>query len=196
MSGIIEAHRLLSALGAPELTPFLDAWPAAAPLRPVTAARIPVLRYLAAARDAAPPFSAAFLDTFVNSAHTLEWRRTYTRAEVGAEFLDRYGWTELAGLAGPVPCDRVACGVLLLGPEVTYPAHRHEAEEIYVPLSGTAAWRHGGTDWQQRAPGTVIHHLPDESHAMRTAAAPLLALYLWRSHDLAQKSRLDGAVGA
>jgi len=30
---------------------------------------------------------------------------------------------------------------------------------------------------------------------MRTGAGPLLAIYLWRSADLAQKARLD-AVGA
>jgi len=87
------------------------------------------------------------------------------------------------------------CGVLLLGPHVTYPPHRHEADEIYVPLAGTAAWKHGNEGWRERLPGSVIHHAPYVPHAMQTGQEPLLALYLWRSEDLAQQSRLDPAPG-
>jgi Dimethlysulfonioproprionate lyase len=81
--------------------------------------------------------------------------------------------------------------VLLLGPDTIYPAHHHEAEEIYMPLSGVAAWKQGSGGWKEKTPGTVIHHVPRESHGMRTSASPLLALYLWRSDNLAQKSQLD-----
>jgi hypothetical protein len=80
---------------------------------------------------------------------------------------------------------------LLLGPATHYPRHRHEAEEIYMPLAGTAAWQQGDGDWRDQLPGTVIHHQPFEPHAMRTHAEPLLALYLWRGAGLAQKARLD-----
>jgi hypothetical protein len=83
----------------------------------------------------------------------------------------------------------------MLGPATHYPRHRHEAEEWYLPLSGTAAWQQGDADWRDRPPGTLIHHAGNEPHAMRTGAGPLLALYLWRSANLAQKARLD-AVGA
>jgi hypothetical protein len=62
---------------------------------------------------------------------------------------------------------------------------------MYLPLSGTAAWQQGDAVWRDRAPGTLIHHAGDEPHAMRTGASPLLALYLWRSDNLAQKARLD-----
>jgi quercetin dioxygenase-like cupin family protein len=78
-----------------------------------------------------------------------------------------------------------------LGPATVYPRHRHEAEEIYLPLSGTASWQQGDETWRERPPGTLIHHAGDEPHAMRTGDGPLLALYLWRSSDLTQKARLD-----
>ena len=152
---------------------------------------MPVLRHLAAALAGAPAFSAGFVRALAAASPALAWRRSYTEAAVGAAFYDAYGWTELVGLTGPVPGTSLACGVLLLGPGVTYPPHHHEAEEIYVPLSGIADWRHGDAAWAPRQPGEVIHHGSGESHAMRTGAAPLLALYLWRSSDLAQKSRLD-----
>jgi tetratricopeptide (TPR) repeat protein len=187
----VQARRLLVGLQAPQLAAFLDAWPSATARRRLAPEGIPALRHLSAASAGAPPFSAAFVSAFAAAAQTLAWRRSYTQAEVGADFLDNYGWTELIGLKGPVPSDRLACGVLLLGPRVVYPPHHHEAEEIYVPLSGAAQWRHGDEPWRQLAPGTVIHHLPNASHAMRTGEAPLLALYVWRSKDLAQESRLD-----
>ena len=152
-----------------------------------------MLRHLAAALHDAPPFSAGFARDLAHAAPLLAWRRSYTVNEVGAGFFDNYGWSELLGLTGPVPSEHLACGVLLLGPRVTYPPHHHEADEIYVPLSGTAQWMHGDGAWTLQQPGSVIHHAPQERHAMRTAAQPLLALYLWRSDDLAQKSSLDSA---
>jgi quercetin dioxygenase-like cupin family protein len=132
-------------------------------------------------------FSAALVDAVVGAASTL----AYSAATVGEAFYENYGWTEFAGVTGPVSSQRLACGVLLLGPQATYPPHRHEAEEIYVPLAGTAKWSRGNESWHERLPGNVIHHARHESHAMQTGPQPLLALYLWRSQNLAQSSHLD-----
>jgi hypothetical protein len=184
------AHRLLRELHSPQVAAFLDDWPATPEPRSVDPNALPVLRWLPQVRKEALPFSARFINACADAAALLAWRRSYTAAEVSAEFLDNYGWTELVGLEGPLPSEQLACGVLLLGPQVTYPAHLHEAEEIYVPLAGTAAWRRGEEDWCDRPPGTVIHHARYEPHAMRTGASALLALYVWRSKDLAQKSRI------
>jgi mannose-6-phosphate isomerase-like protein (cupin superfamily) len=188
-----QARALLAALRAPLLTQFLGEWPTRSSARSVAPQSLPVLRWLPAAREAAPPFSARFIDALVACAAALAWRRSYTVAEAGTAFLDNYGWCEFLGISGPSRSERLACGVLLLGPNLIYPAHRHEAEEIYVPLAGTAAWQRGGL-WTERAPGAVIHHARNEPHAMRTGTVPLLALYLWRSENLAQKSRLDPAA--
>jgi hypothetical protein len=110
---------------------------------------------------------------------------------VSADFLQRYGWSELIGLRGPVASERLAAGFLLLGPLTEYARHRHAAEEIYLPLAGTALWQRGDAAWRRRAPGRPIHHPSWMPHAMRTEAQPLLALYLWRRGDLAQRSRFD-----
>ena len=49
--------------------------------------------------------------------------------------------TELVGPLGPAPSERLACGILILGPRTLYPPHRHEAYEVYVPADrGTAMW--------------------------------------------------------
>jgi mannose-6-phosphate isomerase-like protein (cupin superfamily) len=122
------------------------------------------------------------------AAPTMAWRRTYTEADVGAAFLQNYGWSEIVGTSGPLPSERVACGFLVLGPQIHYRRHQHEAEEVYIPLAGTASWQQGDGGWSDYAPGTVIHHDRNEPHAMRTGTRPLLALYLWRSADLRQKA--------
>jgi quercetin dioxygenase-like cupin family protein len=185
------AHELLEKMHSPALQPFLSEWPGPATRRASQSSSLPVLRYLPQLRAGAPPFGAALVDALAGMAAGLAWRLSYSSPSVSAQFLDNYGWTEFVGLTGPLPGKHLACGVLLLGPDTTYPAHHHEAEEIYVPLSGRAAWKQGGGDWREQNPGAVIHHAPHESHAMRTAASPLLALYLWRSDNLAQKSQLD-----
>jgi hypothetical protein len=125
------------------------------------------------------------------AAPSLAWRQTYTAKDLDPVFLDNYGWSEILGGAGPLASDRIACGFLILGPSTHYPRHRHEAEEIYLPLSGTAEWQQGDAVWRERPPGVLIHHGSNEPHAMRTGGSPLFALYLWRGGDLAQKARLD-----
>jgi hypothetical protein len=190
-----QARALLTDLHAAELTAFLKEWPVASEPRTVQASSVPVLSWLSNIQRSAPTFSAPLVNTLVGNAASLAWRRSYSPAAVGAQFYENYGWTEFAGLTGPTPSKRLACGVLLLGPHVTYPPHRHEADEIYVPLAGTAAWKHGNEGWRERLPGSVIHHAPYVPHAMQTGPEPLLALYLWRSENLAQGSRLDPAPG-
>ena len=182
---------LLDSLGNPALAPFLAEWPGNAAHRAVTAANLPVVRWLADIAGDAAAFGVDLVAAVCRQASTLAWRQTYTANDLDAAFLDNYGWTEILGNSGPWASERIACGFLILGPSTHYPRHRHEAEEVYLPLSGTAAWQQGGGAWRERPPGTLIHHGRDEPHAMRTGAAPLLALYLWRSADPAQKARLD-----
>lgn len=186
--------QLLESLQEPALGPFLADWPRTGRQRSVVASHLPVLRCLpqmARDRDA---FGPDLVAAVCRAAPLLAWRQTYTADDLDAAFLDNYGWCEILGATGPLASEQIACGLLILGPSTHYPRHRHEAEEMYLPLSGTAAWQQGDAVWRERSPGTPIHHASDEPHAMRTGAGPLLALYLWRSADLAQKARLDHAT--
>ena len=94
------------------------------------------------------------------------------------------------GAAGSA--ERVACGVLLLAPGMVYPAHAHEAEEVYLPIFGVAEWQQGEAGIEKVPVGQAIHHASWVPHAMRTGAEPLAALYLWRGGDLAAKSVIVG----
>jgi hypothetical protein len=195
--GLVDAARaLLDGCDRRELTPFLADWPAPhAARRMVDSRPLPVLRWLDRLTACAADETRSLVEGVVASAAALCWGQTYAAADFGERFLERYGWSELIGLRGPIAGDRLACGVLLLGPDLEYPAHSHAAEEIYIPLAGNALWLRGEDGWRPRRPGELIHHPSGIAHAMRTGEQPLLALYLWRGGDLAQKSTILGAAG-
>jgi hypothetical protein len=183
--------QLLESVQVPAFAAFLADWPRAAVPRVVTTSDLPVLRWLPHIAGDTAAFGIDLVAALCHAAPSLAWRQTYTAKDLDAVFLDNYGWSEILGANGPLASERIACGFLILGPSTHYPRHRHEAEEMYLPLSGTAAWQQGDAVWRERPPGTPIHHAGNEPHAMRTGASPLLALYLWRSANLAQKARLD-----
>jgi hypothetical protein len=189
-----QIKQLLESLRQPSLAPFLADWPPPSEPRALHAADLPVLRLLPNIAADTAAFAPELVAAVCRVARSLAWRQTYTARDLDGAFLDNYGWSEILGGSGPLTSERIACGFLLLGPATHYPRHRHEAEEIYLPLSGTAAWQQGDAVWREHAPGTLIHHAGNEPHSMRTGAAALLALYLWRG-NLAQKARLDDAVG-
>ena len=200
---LVSTHRFLESLQAPPLAPFLAEWPGPGSLftshadntgigaHRATLSSLPVLRWLPRIACAADVRDAQLIAALSRAAPSLEWRQTYSTREVGVEFLQNYAWCEILGPESPRSGLRIACGFLLLGPDTLYPRHRHAAEEIYLPLSGTAHWQQGDGNWRPRAPGELLHHLSEEPHAMRTAGDPLLALYLWRGAALSQHARLD-----
>jgi hypothetical protein len=106
------------------------------------------------------------------AAPRLAWRQTYSADYFGVRFLENYGWTEF------------------IGPEMEYPAHAHEAEEILHSSGRARHWRRDAQDWRLRAPVESIFHPSWAPHAMRTDRQPLLALYVWRAGDITQKSRI------
>jgi hypothetical protein len=186
------ARRVVEGAGAAECACFLEAWPAPCAPRAVVPRTLPVLHWLGdAARNAPAGALATLAGEVAAAAAALAWRQTYRVSDVPASFLERYGWCELLGPGGPVPSDVLAGGFLLLGPDTHYPPHSHAAGELYVPLSGSAEWRRGEDRFVVRQPGEPVCHAGGELHAMRTGAAPLLALYLWRGDGLGEPARLS-----
>ena len=196
----LQAHRLLRSLDEPSLVPFLVDWPDLSGSRAVasglqvpeleSASTLPVLRCLPDFAADQSGFGASLVADLCRNHHLLMWRQTYAACDVGDAFLRNYGYAEIVGTKS-IPSRRIACGFLILGPSTLYPRHRHEAEEIYIPLRGTARWEQSDAVWRERRPGAVIHHASEEPHSMQTGAEPLLALYIWRSAQLNQKARID-----
>jgi hypothetical protein len=186
-----QVRQVLKNASAASSAPELAEWPLLRARRAVTPSSLAVLRWLPEAAAAAPKGPLRERARLVlEAAPRLAWRQTYRAPEVSAQFLERYGWCELFGLSGPLPCPTLAGGFLLLGPDVLYPAHSHRAQELYVPLSGTAEWQSEAGPLRARMPGELISHRTGEPHAMRTGTQPLLALYIWHGAGLAESAQL------
>jgi mannose-6-phosphate isomerase-like protein (cupin superfamily) len=148
-------------------------------------ASVPAARHLPEALAGRDPLTRSL----ARILPSLSWRRTYAGAPGLEEFLEGYGYAELVGPGGPVRAPDLRLGVLLLGPGVLYPPHRHPAEELYLVVSGTALWKRGGGRFLARPPGSAVHHPPEEPHAMRAQGEPLLAVYAWTG-DVETPARL------
>ena len=64
------------------------------------------------------------------------------------------------------------------GPNLHYPSHHHEAEELYHVLAGEPCF---GTDGVRRTakPGDAVHHAPWQPHQQDFGATPTVLLYCW-----------------
>ncbi len=111
----------------------------------------------------------------------LKWlqSKSYTAENLGAAFLDNYGWCEIIGPQGFFAGDDFLLGLLMLGPDSHYKDHYHPAPELYWPLTGPTEWRQGQGGFALKQPGEIIWHAPNVLHATRTAGQPLLAVWSW-----------------
>ncbi len=156
---------------------------------------LPVLRHWPRALELVGDSAAAsVLPSLQALAPAFDWMQNpnYRANPPSPGFLENYGYAQLAGPAGvPTLVETGACafGLLLLGPGLLYPSHRHPAVELYLPLT-PGEWQRGPEPWRAVPPATPIHHPSGLSHAMRAGAGPLLALYLWQG-DLATHARIE-----
>ena len=194
LRSLVEALRALLETAGPQAEPFLRDWPRELIARPISARSLPVVAALHGLSRSAAPRTRGLVEALEAQAGELDWRQTYGPADFGERFLENYGFCEWIGQRGFFISDTIACGMLLLGSETEYPAHSHEAEELYLPLAGRAYWRSAKSGWRLRPPGVLIRHASWMTHAMRTAREPLLAAYVWRAGDLTAKSRIDDTL--
>ena len=151
---------------------------------------LPVTKWLPQTLDNAPKTTAGLVRALAENSNRLRWQQTYTRDDLGQQFLDRYGWVMLVGPNALIHSDALLAGFLLLGPDVEYPVHKHSAEEVYVILSGRASWKVGAADWHQKPAGSIIHNPPWQPHGMRTdQGEPLLLGFMWNAATI-EKSKM------
>jgi hypothetical protein len=193
---LAETLLLLAATGDRRIADFLGDADGPMKMRPLAPAPLPCVVHLDPVASVAAGDQGAVARLLADNRNAFHWGRTYTAADFGERFIENYGWMELFGTRGHFVNERMAGGFLVLGPRLHYPDHHHEAEEIYVPLTGGTLWRQAGGRYVERPAGAVIHHPSNVTHAMRTGEAPLLALYLWRGGPLAARSTISAAAPA
>ena len=170
---------------APEVRDFAGAVPDAPAFRPVAATPLAPLADLAGIARRASAETAALARAIVAAAPFLDWRHGYDEAQVGADYLARSGWCEIAGPEGPlvVPGSRMFVGCW--GGGLDHPFHWHRAAEVYLPVAGRALFRADGREERMAGPGDAVFHDADQRHATTFGATGFLALILWRGPDLA-----------
>lgn len=119
----------------------------------------------------------------------LPWQRAYQELAGSAEldsFRNNYVFAVIVGpvFRGRPPLllnSHILFCVTLQAPNVHYPNHHHEPEEIYGVIAGAPAWQVGGRSWRSTRPGDVVVHRPNETHAMSTGTEPALCWVAWSS---------------
>ncbi len=119
------------------------------------------------------------------------WRQSYRQDEVGTHFLNHYGWLELYGPHGHFHSDTARAYIAYWGKGIFYPRHRHEAEEIYSVVSGSACFEADGRAPVEKVPGGTVTHLSNEPHALTAGNDAFLAFILWRGAGLGGVPALD-----
>jgi len=161
------------------------------PERMFTPQSLPVLDYLPRLAATAAGSYRPVLDRLIEAQAGLYFGQTYSESDFGAEFLHQYGWIKLLGPDAYWHSDQLSSGFLILGDDNIYPQHWHEAEELYLPISGDAEWYQQDQGWQRKPAGSLIHHASGVKHGTRTTGEPMIALYLWRDGNLTQKSLIQ-----
>ena len=95
------------------------------------------------------------------------------------DFFENESFVEIIGPTGLLICPNIRIGLLLLGKNVFYPSHKHEALELYNILSGTSMWQLFDNDFEKQNPLDNIFHDEWVPHAMKTIGEPVLALFSW-----------------
>ena len=149
---------------------------------------VPATRHLDGIMEYVGQGEKRLVQTFLDCCENLYWRRSYTEDDLGTHMYENYGHVELIGTRGHFESDTHAGGLVLFGPGIEYPDHWHVAEEIYFPLTGNALWSRDEGPFELRKSGEYIFHESNMPHAMTMKDEPLLALWVWRGGDLAQKS--------
>lgn len=155
--------------------------------------QVPGLAHLVNDPGAASAASQALRDAILAIAPFVEWRLTYTEDEVGADFLQRFGWFELAGPEGHFVTNSARITVGFWGANLFYPRHQHEPEELYTIVSGAGLFHADGEDDCMLGPGATRVHGVNQPHAMTTTDAPILTLVYWRGAGLADPPRMTAA---
>lgn len=157
----------------------------------VTPAYLAAADFLGPASATTEPQTQALVAAFERHKKRLRWEQSYKIEDglVPDAMLDGYGFGEIIGQRGPFVSDRIRAGIAIWGPDIVYPRHQHEAEEVYVVLAGSAGFKigSGGETWH--GGGDVIFVESNTPHGFRTSGQSLVVFYLWQAGDLRQQSR-------
>ncbi len=145
-------------------------------IREIDASKSPSCTYLDVALNHIPK-DLSPLDILIKSiSEKLVWREA--SRGVPDFFKGGYAFAEIIGEKGLIVSENIRIGLFLQKPQVNYPLHAHEAEELYIILSGNARWKIDDKMFNV-IPDTIIKHRSCQDHATFTEEETLFALWIW-----------------
>jgi len=168
-------------------------WPDDLAYAPRPANPVPGLRHLLSGPGDASEVSLTLRDAILAIAPFAEWRLTYTEDEVGRDFLDRFGWFELAGPEGHFRTLQTRMTIGFWGAGLHYAWHDHVPEELYTIVSGGGRFMAEGDCTLDLGPGGSRFHRSGQRHALTTLGMPILTFVYWRGDALADPPRMSAA---
>lgn len=107
-------------------------------------------------------------------APELTWIPTHRATDGGTELA-------LAPLDQMLDLGDTIVGLMYVGPNATYPLHRHPPQELYLTIAGKGRWRYGGNDHHEVVgPNQTLYNHPGDLHTAQAGPLPVVALYvLW-----------------
>lgn len=152
--------------------------------------QLPVADFLDDALARAIPETRGLLETFVRHRSRLRWEQSYKKEDgvVSDAMLAAYGFVEILGKQGPFVSNAIRAGIGIYGPNIEYPMHRHQPEEIYVVLAGEADFMIGAADGIRKTAGDVVLMKSNTPHGFRTTDEAFVIFYLWQGGDLREIS--------
>ncbi len=182
LAGALAGHAI-NENAAAVLNKIFDALRLPRPGSQPAAERLPVCAYLAEATGTARAYSATIasaVDDFMGLEPLLRWAPRTSGGPLASEnWPSGHANAMIVGRGGLELRDDVQIGVSLLAPNVRYPDHRHDPEEVYLVLS-RGRFKHGASSWFEPGIGGTFHNEPNIDHAMASDDSPLLAFwFLW-----------------
>ena len=151
---------------------------------------LPAAGFLSAAIPTGNQQTRTLLETFERHGNRLHWEQSYRKQDgvVPDAMLEGYAFAEIIGKQGPFVSDRIRAGIGIYGPDIQYPRHQHQAEEIYIVLAGGAEFKIGDAEEARYETGDVVSVKSNTWHGFRTCDQILVIYYLWQAGDLRQIS--------
>lgn len=170
---------------------FTGALPEDPVLRTTDARALPSGAALSRMQAMAVPASQLLVRSVVEAADLLDWQQGYDESQVGTDYVTRSGWCHVAGPDGPIEMPGLRLFLGYWGGGLDYPFHWHAAEELYLPLAGSAVFRAEGRADVRVGPGDSVHHASGQPHATTFGPDGFLALIAWRGADLGMKLEME-----
>ena len=104
----------------------------------------------------------------------------YPTDAAGADFLAKHAYAPIIGETAAIPAVDWEMGLFLIAPHVLYRDHRHQASELYAPLTGPHGWRFGAQRPLRILPAhQPVWNEPFAPHLTKVGPTPFLGLYAW-----------------